>query len=30
MIYISINLYQQQGATMDGTKFAKKLSDKHL
>ena len=30
MIYISINLYQQQGATMDGTKFAKMLSDKHL
>ena len=30
MIYIGINLYQLQGATMDGTKFAKMLSDKHL
>ena len=30
MIYIGINIYQLQGATMDGTKFAKMLSDKHL
>lgn len=30
MIYIGINLYQLRGATMDGMKFAKMLSDKHL
>ena len=29
MIYIGINIYQLQGATMDGTKVAKMLSDKH-
>lgn len=30
MIYIGINLYQLRGATMDGMKFAKMLSDKRL